>query len=91
MWQNGMPLLEPLRSAMGSIDIFFRRDENGELRTMLNGRDVEDDIRTMAVSELVSPISTIDFVRSKLTSLQQSFGKTRGIVMDGRDRLHGFP
>jgi hypothetical protein len=85
MWQNGMPLLEPLRSAMGSIDIFFRRDENGELRTMLNGRDVEDDIRTMAVSELVSPISTIDFVRSKLTSLQQSFGKTRGIVMDGRD------
>lgn len=85
MWQNGKPLLEPLRSAMESIDIFFRRDENGELRTMLNGRDVEDDIRTMAVSELVSPISTIDFVRSKLTSLQQSFGKTRGIVMDGRD------
>ncbi len=85
MWQNGKPLLEPLRAAMESIDIFFRRDENGELRTMLNGRDVEDDIRTMAVSELVSPISTIDFVRSKLTSLQQSFGKTRGIVMDGRD------
>ena len=85
LWLNGEPLLEPLRAAMEHMDIDFHRNENGALRTLLNGRDVEDEIRTMEISERVSPISTIDFVRAKLTTLQQSFGKRRGIVMDGRD------
>lgn len=85
LWQNGEPLLEPLRAAMEHMDIDFHRNENGALRTLLNRRDVEDEIRTMEISERVSPISTIDFVRAKLTTLQQSFGKRRGIVMDGRD------
>lgn len=53
--------------------------------TYLNNENVEDHIRGLKVSNFVSPISTIGFVREKLVNLQQKMGKDRGIVMDGRD------
>ncbi|MDE7403326.1 MAG: (d)CMP kinase, partial [Muribaculaceae bacterium] len=52
---------------------------------LLNGRDVETEIRDMAVSNLVSPVAVIPEVRSRLTALQQEMGANKGIVMDGRD------
>lgn len=58
---------------------------NGRQRTMLNGEDVEDAIRTLAVSDNVSPVAAIPAVRSRLTAIQQQFGQSKGIVMDGRD------
>lgn len=51
----------------------------------LNGKNVEKEIRTLAVSKLVSPIATISDVRRKLVLEQQEMGKNKGIVMDGRD------
>ena len=51
----------------------------------LNGECVEDEIRTLEVSNNVSSISTIAEVRAKLCHLQQQMGVDKGIVMDGRD------
>jgi len=53
--------------------------------TFMNGENVEDEIRGMKVSENVSLISTIRFIREKLVKFQQEMGKDKGIVMDGRD------
>jgi len=53
--------------------------------TLLNGEDVEHEIRDMKVSENVSPVAVIPEVRERLVSLQQEFGEDKGIVMDGRD------
>ena len=39
----------------------------------------------MAVSDKVSYVAAVGFVRSKLVALQQALGKEKGIVMDGRD------
>ena len=47
--------------------------------------NVEYKIRTMEVSSKVSPISTLDFVRSAMVRQQQAMGNEKGIVMDGRD------
>lgn len=51
----------------------------------LNNENVEKEIRTLEVSSYVSKIAEISEVRSKLVEQQQSMGKDKGIVMDGRD------
>ena len=53
--------------------------------TFLNGKNVEDRIRTMEVSNRVSPVAALPFVRKALVELQQEMGRAKGIVMDGRD------
>lgn len=71
---------------MNDIHISFRIDpETGRPNTYLNGVNVENKIRTMEVSSKVSPISTLDFVRSAMVRQQQAMGNEKGIVMDGRD------
>ena len=51
----------------------------------LNDVNVEDKIRTMEVSNLVSAVAAIPEVRRKLVALQKKFGENKGVVMDGRD------
>lgn len=59
---------------------------NGDRQvTMLNGEDVESEIRAMAVSNCVSPVAAIPEVRHALVAMQQQMGNEKGIVMDGRD------
>ncbi|MCM1081510.1 MAG: (d)CMP kinase [Muribaculum sp.] len=53
--------------------------------TLLNGENVESEIRHMSVSNAVSPVAAIPQVRARLVALQQEMGKDKGIVMDGRD------
>lgn len=53
--------------------------------TILNGENVEHDIRSMEVSSLVSPVSAIPEVRKKMVALQRKMGKGKGVVLDGRD------
>ena len=72
--------------ALPEIQIGFSHpDSEGVQHTLLNGRDVERQIRSLEVSELVSPVATIPEVRERLVRLQQDFGRQGGIVMDGRD------
>jgi cytidylate kinase len=51
----------------------------------LNDEEVSDEIRNMAVSELVSDVSAIKAVRKEMVKQQQRMGKSKDIVMDGRD------
>ena len=67
-----------------SISFSFIK-EVGRSRTLLNGEDVEDEIRTMQVSQLVSLVSVIKEVRQYMQSIQHAFGENGGVVMDGRD------
>ena len=74
-----------LEKALPTISITFKLNRNGLPETYLDGKNVEREIRTMAVSDKVSQVSAIPFVRKALVSLQQALGKEKGIVMDGRD------
>ena len=84
--QNDIIDIPALNSRLDDIHITFRRNsETGENETFLNDVCVEREIRTIAVSEAVSPISAIKEVRHKLVSLQQAMGKAKAVVLDGRD------
>ncbi|WP_158855863.1 (d)CMP kinase [Lunatibacter salilacus] len=77
---------EDIRQSLESVQLDFRTlEEGGSQRIFLNGRDVEDEIRDMEVSELVSEVSKIKEVREKLVAIQRNLGENRGVVMDGRD------
>ncbi len=52
---------------------------------LLNGKNVDTEIRTKAVNENVSAVSAISAVRRKMVAQQQTIGKNKGVVMDGRD------
>ena len=73
-----------LTEALTSIRIDFCRDGNKQ-KTLLNGENVENEIRMMDVSSNVSVIAAIPEVRHRLVALQRELGKDGGIVMDGRD------
>lgn len=75
-----------LIDALNEINISFTYNRNtGNSDTYLNGVNVERDIRTLKIASMVSPVSAIKEVRTKLVAEQQKFGKNKGIVMDGRD------
>lgn len=59
--------------------------KDGVQHTILNGEDVESEIRNLEVSNNVSKVAKIPEVRQRMVELQQKFGKQKGIVMDGRD------
>ncbi|MBO4442539.1 MAG: (d)CMP kinase [Bacteroidaceae bacterium] len=75
---------EALRRELPQIKISFGH-ENGQQYTILNGENVERQIRGMEVSGNVSPISAIGFVREAMVDLQREMGRQGAIIMDGRD------
>lgn len=75
-----------LQQAMPDIRVSFQFNaQTGKPDTYLNDELVEQEIRTMQVSEKVSKIAALPFVRTALVALQQRMGVDKGIVMDGRD------
>jgi cytidylate kinase len=66
------------------LDFVFNPDLN-EYETFLNSENIENEIRNMAVTSLVSKISQIPEVRERMVELQRQIGVSKGIVMDGRD------
>jgi CMP/dCMP kinase len=75
-----------LIEALDNINISFNyNSQNGKSDTFLNGVNIEDEIRNMNVAKAVSAVAKIKKVREKLVEFQQSFGKNKGIIMDGRD------
>lgn len=79
--------LDLVSEALKDITINFRIDENTQSQiTMMNGEDVEDEIRVNPrVASAVSDVSSISEVRRFLVKQQQAMGSQKGIVMDGRD------
>ena len=76
--------MNELINGLSDIEIQFIR-KNSTQHTLLNDEDVEEEIRSLAVSNAVSYISQIKEVRKKMVTIQQRIGKNKGIVMDGRD------
>ncbi len=77
---------ERLQQLMPQITISFKfNKEAGRPDTYLNGQLVERDIRTIEVSQHVSPVAALGFVRAAMVEQQQAMGRDKGIVMDGRD------
>lgn len=75
-----------VKDFLDEINIEFKTNQKtNESVVLLNGLNVEDKIRTMTISNLVTKISGIKEVRSKLAQLQVEMGKNKGVVMDGRD------
>ena len=75
-----------LIESLDNINLKFNKETlHSKAEIFLNGINVEKEIRTLHVSEFVSPIATLSEVRAKLVQQQQLMGKDKGIVMDGRD------
>lgn len=81
---NGDVKTAELESLMGDITI-EQKLVDGKTTTFLNGENVEREIRGLEVSNHVSPVAALGFVRTALVAQQQAMGREGGIVMDGRD------
>jgi cytidylate kinase len=77
---------ESLINSLPYIKLVFKFNPDlGFAEMYLNDVNVEKEIRTIEVSNYVSKVAEIHEVRSKLVEQQQEMGKSKGIVMDGRD------
>ncbi len=77
---------EKLQKLIKEIHINFKYNSDKKRQeTYLNDENVEDEIREMNVSNNVSFIGKIKFIREKMVAFQREMGKEKGIVMDGRD------
>ncbi len=75
-----------VEKGLKTLEISFHLNPETNIQeTYLNGLNVEDEIRTMRVSEQVSEIATIKEIRKELVAQQKRLGKKKGVVMDGRD------
>ncbi|WP_461096260.1 (d)CMP kinase [Spirosoma luteolum] len=75
-----------VKAALEKIHITFKYNPKlGKNETILNGLNVEDEIRKMYISNIVSEVSAIPEVRWAMVAQQQKMGRKRGVVMDGRD------
>lgn len=83
---EGEVMTEALKAAMPDINVSFTFNaETGRPDAYLNGELVENVIRTIEVSNRVSKIAAIPFVREAMVEQQREMGKDKGVVMDGRD------
>lgn len=82
--KDGSIKTEELETALKDI-VIEQKLVDGKTTTFLNGENVERDIRTLEVSNHVSPVAALPFVRTALVAQQQHMGENGGIVMDGRD------
>jgi len=93
IYNKGQVDLERLKKALSSLIIEFRKNgKTGSQETYLNNRNVEEEIRSLRISEVASLLSKIREVREQMVHLQRSMSSSserlegiRGVVMDGRD------
>lgn len=76
---------DELERLLPQVSIGFMYDSEGIQHTLLDGEDVEREIRGMEVSQNVSPVSALPFVREAMVAQQRIMGQSGAIVMDGRD------
>lgn len=77
---------EKLVEQLDQINLAFSlNSETNQADMILNDVNIEKNIRTLEVSNWVSQVASISEVRKKLVHLQQNMGKSKGVVMDGRD------
>jgi CMP/dCMP kinase len=77
---------EDVIKGLATLSISFKiNPETGLQETYLNGKNVEDEIRSMQISQKVSELATVASIRKELVAQQQRLGRGKGVVMDGRD------
>ncbi|MBA4301733.1 cytidylate kinase [Algoriphagus alkaliphilus] len=77
---------QDVAKGLETLDISFHLNpDTGIQETYLNGLNVEDEIRSMPVSQKVSEVATVKEIRKELVAQQKRLGKKKGVVMDGRD------
>jgi len=77
---------ESLIESLSNIHLKFALNEKTNDQTIfLNGVSVENEIRSMEVSNAVSRVAAVPEIRKAMVRLQHDFGKDKGVVMDGRD------
>ncbi|MAS52537.1 MAG: cytidylate kinase [Flavobacteriales bacterium] len=75
-----------IREFLDEFQIGFEFNENkGYGEVTLNGENVEEEIRSLTISRIVTKISGIKEVREKLLIIQKKIGSDKGVVLDGRD------
>ena len=87
-YQHHITLTNPkeVEKALNEIKITFHfNEQRGASDVFLNGLNVEEEIRKMYISQMVSQVSAISVVRKAMVAQQQQMAKHRGVVMDGRD------
>ena len=85
MLRHGIREEQAIVDALGDVQVGFALQADGMQHTLLNGEDVEGQIRTLEVGNKASQVSQIKEVRAFLVRQQQAMGEAKGIVMDGRD------
>jgi len=70
-----------MESLLATLDLRF----NPSNHILLNGEEVEEEIRGFEVSNQVSQVAAVPLVRHEMLSQQRALGQKGGIVMDGRD------
>ena len=78
---DGTPDENRLQEKIADISVTFLKDGHAAL----DGEDVEREIRTLEVSNKVSKIATLKFVREAMVDLQRKMAQDASVVMDGRD------
>lgn len=77
---------EEVKKGLNSLNISFQINlETGLQETYLNNKNVEEEIRSMHISQMVSELATVASIRKELVAQQQRLGRGKGVVMDGRD------
>lgn len=77
---------EDVIKGLETLSVSFKINPETRLQeTYLNGQNVEDEIRSMYVSQKVSELATVASIRKELVAQQQRLGNGKGVVMDGRD------
>ena len=87
-YNNQVTLTNPkeIEKALSELHITFQFNKHrGASDVYLNGLNVEEEIRKMYISQMVSEVSAITIVRKAMVAQQQKMAKHRGVVMDGRD------
>lgn len=84
--ENGQVKENELIDHLEDIKIRFEKNpQSNNADVYLNDINIEKEIRTLEVSNIVSKVAEISAVRKKLVQQQQAMGREKGIVMDGRD------
>lgn len=84
--KNDIVAQQELIAKLNEIHIEFRINKEKQCDEIyLNGKNIEEEIRGMEVSDNVSYVSKIQEVRKQMVLLQREMGKNKRIIMDGRD------
>lgn len=85
-FEDGLFDSNKLKSLLDQIHISFKYNSDlGFSEVYLNDKNIESEIRSLEVSNLVSHVAAVSEVRKLMVSQQQAMGRDKGVVMDGRD------